>query len=675
MASGGNNKKDENSRKSRNGNKSRRVTLVCIVILAIAAIFTLGLHLKNRIAGNDDAGSLYNSNQDSKSEDKEMVDLTVLEKSSGYIMCYTKTGGEKSLDESLHLAWSSDGKNFETLNADNGICFAHRIDGEHTIEDPFMFLLENGDFGVISISSSRTGKVAIYSSRDLVIFDNEIILDLKTDKKPTHLQCYYDLEQETYVILWSDGNKQYKQVTSDFKSISKPEPVQYELWNNPAASWPENAVPGNIIAVDQATLDYVKAKLLPVQNISIDPLPASITTARGDQPELPAAATANYSDGSSAQVPIIWDTDSLDIKKDGTYKLKGSIGYPQFDNPFIESKADPWITIGDNGKYYFTASYPMYSEDDEEGYSKVTLRSADDIGGLQNAEEVTIWTNNPEDGIYRYIWAPEIHQINGSWYILFTGSIRTDDVFSIRPHILKCEKNSDPMDPASWQSEGQVKPVAGDPLSFQTFSLDMTYFEAGGRSYVVWAEKPTGDSFLFIATVDPSNPAKLTSPATILSVPEYAWEQVRYNVNEGPAAIKRDGKIYLCFSAAGTGPEYCIGILTADENTDLLNRDAWTKNPFPILTTQDVDKEYGPGHNSFTKDQYGNDIFVYHARSFECYTGQCEYAGQDPLYDPCRHARIKAVHWAFDNTPVLKMTPDQFVAPNYRDVEIQVVVE
>jgi GH43 family beta-xylosidase len=74
----------------------------------------------------------------------------------------------------------------------------------------------------------------------------------------------------------------------------------------------------------------------------------------------------------------------------------------------------------------------MYSADDTEGYSKITLRRADDIAELQNAEEVTIWTNNPEDKIFRYIWAPEIHQINGVWYMLFTGSRRPNDVFAIR---------------------------------------------------------------------------------------------------------------------------------------------------------------------------------------------------------------------------------------------------
>ncbi len=668
------NMKDQENERRSSMKKIIQTFIVFTVVLAIsAAMVAAGVHLQNQYNSSDQTEM---SDNDNESASKGMIDLTEIEKASGYVLAYTKTGDDRTLDQSLHLAWSDDGSSFSALNADNGICFARRTDGDHTIENPFLFLLKNGDYGLISLSSSRPGQVTIHTSQDLVVFNQEIILDLRIDKKPTQLQCFYDLDQDKYVILWSDGKKQFSQTTADFKSAGKPEKTEYVLWTNPeSTTWPEKAIPGNIIAVDQATLDYIKAKLMPVENISIDSLPTMVKASSGVLPSLPESAIAHYSDGSSSDVPIVWDTTSLNVNKPGTYKVNGTIGYPQFDNPFIESKADPWITIGDDGKYYFTASYPMYSADDTEGYSKVTLRRADDIAGLQNAEEVTIWTNNADDEIYRYIWAPEIHQINGVWYVLFTGSINPNDVFGIRPHVLKCEPGQDPMDPASWRSEGKVRPVAGDPLAFQTFSLDMTYFEAGGKHYVVWAEKTTGDSLLFIATIDPSNPARLTSPATILSMPEFAWEQVRYNVNEGAAAIKRDGKIYLCFSAAGTGPEYCIGLLTADENADLLQRDVWTKNPFPILTTQDVDREYGPGHNSFTKDQYGNDIFVYHARSFECFTQQCEYAGQDPLYDPCRHARIKAVHWSFDNTPVLKMTPDQFVDPDKQFVSIEVLVE
>jgi GH43 family beta-xylosidase len=54
---------------------------------------------------------------------------------------------------------------------------------------------------------------------------------------------------------------------------------------------------------------------------------------------------------------------------------------------------------------------------------------------------------------------------------------------------------------------------------------------------------------------------------------------------------------------------------------------------------------YGPGHNSFTVDEDGNDIMVYHARLEAQITG-------DPLYNPNRHAMLMPVLWSADGTPV-----------------------
>lgn len=99
------------------------------------------------------------------------------------------------------------------------------------------------------------------------------------------------------------------------------------------------------------------------------------------------------------------------------------------------------------------------------------------------------------------------------------------------------------------------------------------------------------------------------------------------------------------FSASGTGPEYCVGVISAKEGSDLLKRDSWTKQNTPVLTSKDLHEEFGPGHNSFTKDKDGNDIFVYHARSLECFEGRCGYSENDPLHDPCRHARVRKIVW------------------------------
>ena len=88
-------------------------------------------------------------------------------------------------------------------------------------------------------------------------------------------------------------------------------------------------------------------------------------------------------------------------------------------------------------------------------------------------------------------------------------------------------------------------------------------------------------------------------------------------------------------------------MLTADENSDLLDPLSWKKERYPVLKS-DYDLEiYGPGHNSFTKDEEGNDIMVYHARK------ETEIEG-DPLYNPNRHAMLMKVRWDDKNRPVFR---------------------
>ena len=80
------------------------------------------------------------------------------------------------------------------------------------------------------------------------------------------------------------------------------------------------------------------------------------------------------------------------------------------------------VTKGSDGWYYFTASYPMYGSTDSEGYDRIILRRAKTIDGLACAEEKVIWDEKYSDTAHRFIWAPEIHKIEGRWYVLFAAS-------------------------------------------------------------------------------------------------------------------------------------------------------------------------------------------------------------------------------------------------------------
>ena len=398
--------------------------------------------------------------------------------------------------------------------------------------------------------------------------------------------------------------------------------------------------------------------------------PADVRTAAGDALRMPETVTAEYSDGGSMDFAVSWNADDLaavDTAKPGTYRVRGTVQAADYKNPFIEERADPFVTRGTDGKYYFTASYPAYGSA-EKGYDRIILRQSDTVAGLAAAEEKTVWRAHESGIMGKHIWAPELHEIGGVWYIFFAAG-STADKWAIRPYVLRCA--GDPMT-GPWEECGQMQATAGDDY-FTSFSLDMTYFEQGGKSYVIWAEIK-GDSSLFMAEVSPEQPWKLTSKAILLTKPEYDWELVNHRVNEGAAVLKSGGKIYVFFSASGTGSEYCVGKLTADAGADLMDPDSWVKDTAPSLSTADLSGESGPGHNSFVTDEHGNLLIVYHARPSSHDSKRCGSYADDPLYDPCRHTRIRQVYIGADGVPDIAVPADSLLRSENRTVTAAVTV-
>ncbi len=299
-----------------------------------------------------------------------------------------------------------------------------------------------------------------------------------------------------------------------------------------------------------------------------------------------------------------------------------------YNRPWIEQRADPYVIKDDDGRYYFTASVPEYD--------RIVLRCSDTLTGLKDAKEKEVWHRHESGVMSQHIWAPELHYLFGKWYIYFAAS-RKDDIWALRPYVLECE-GSDPMT-GKWIEKGQMQCADGDDFSFRAFSLDGTVFEHRGCLYYIWAEKVgVGKmiSNLYIARM--KNACKLETVQVLLTTPDYEWERVDFWVNEGPAVIKRNGKIFVTFSASCTGAPYCMGLLACDEDADVLDRASWKKVSHPVCRTDEKKGIYGPGHNSFTVDDEGNDICVYHARTYEKIEG-------DPLYDPNRHAMLMKLGW------------------------------
>ncbi|WP_229498955.1 glycoside hydrolase family 43 protein [Pseudoduganella ginsengisoli] len=301
--------------------------------------------------------------------------------------------------------------------------------------------------------------------------------------------------------------------------------------------------------------------------------------------------------------------------------------------PLIEQRADPYIIKHADGYYYFTASVPQYD--------RIELRRSKTIAGLAGADKVSVW-RKPDVGPYsELVWAPELHYNQGAWYVYFAAAPSREIKHKLFQHRMYAIRNVHPNPlEGEWEFMGQVD------TGIDTFCLDATTFTHHGQLYYLWAQKDVaieGNSNLYIAPM--KTPWEIGGKPVMLSKPEFDWEIRGFWVNEGPSVLKRNGKIFISYSASATDENYAMGLLWADENADLLDPASWNKSATPVLQTCFEHGVYGPGHNSFT---YGDDdevLLVYHARTYTEIIG-------DPLWNPDRHTYVKPLRWDAQGMPV-----------------------
>ncbi|WP_228853004.1 glycoside hydrolase family 43 protein [Aegicerativicinus sediminis] len=308
------------------------------------------------------------------------------------------------------------------------------------------------------------------------------------------------------------------------------------------------------------------------------------------------------------------------------------VGFSQeslFDNPIAEQRADPWVYKTDDGIYYLIATVPEYD--------RIVIRKSKTLNGLKNATEKVVWNKHNKGVMGAHIWAPELHKINGKWYIYFAAG-EAENIWNIRMWVLS-NTADDPME-GEWKEEGRIK------TNIDSFSLDATTFEHNGKHYLIWAQNVRGgDHGTALVLSEMNNPTTLTGPEIVITEPEFGWERVKYNVNEGPAVIKRNGKIFVTYSASATNDNYCMGLLWIDETEDLLKASNWQKSPGPIFYSNAELDRFGPGHSSFTTTEDGkHDVLIYHARNYKDIQGH-------ELSDPNRATRARIFKWTQGGFP------------------------
>jgi len=293
-----------------------------------------------------------------------------------------------------------------------------------------------------------------------------------------------------------------------------------------------------------------------------------------------------------------------------------------FTNPLVKSQTapDPWMIYKD-GYYYFTST----------GGGHIAVWKSPTITGIDNGKKVTVWKAPPTGPNSRNVWAPELHFLNGRWYIYYAA----DDGPNAHHRLYVLESVSNDAQ-GLYVDKGKIA-VPGE----DKWAIDATVLaRPDGSLYLIWSGWPGDEDrkqCIYIAPM--SNPWTISGPRVLLSTPELPWEG---RINEGPEVLQRGGKTFIVYSANGSWlPDYCLGMLTNSDG-NVLNASSWTKSPAPVFATYSgpAGTLYAPGHNSFTRSPDGReDWIIYHGKD----TDKGGWAN--------RMTRAQKFTWNADGTP------------------------
>lgn len=295
-----------------------------------------------------------------------------------------------------------------------------------------------------------------------------------------------------------------------------------------------------------------------------------------------------------------------------------------FTNPLLANGPDPWVFQKDS---FYTYTNTLGD--------RIALWRTKAISSLKNTPVQTIWSP-PASGPYsKEIWAPEVHFLQGKWYVYFAA----DDGNNNNHRLYVLENSSDDPTKGTWTFKGKIT----DPSD--KWAIDGSVFQYHNQLYLIWSGWE-GDinvrQNIYIAKM--SDPWTVDGARVMISTPAYDWEKIGDpDVNEGPEAIQNAaGKLFLTYSASGCWTDdYSLGLLTLKDGGDPMNASDWTKSATPVFTKKPENGAYAPGHNGFFKSRDGKeDWIIYHANSLP---GQgCGDA---------RNPRIQKFSWNADGTP------------------------
>ncbi len=273
-----------------------------------------------------------------------------------------------------------------------------------------------------------------------------------------------------------------------------------------------------------------------------------------------------------------------------------------FNNP-IAAGQDPWVVKKD-GHYYYIESKG----------GGIYVSKSETLTGIKK-EERRVWSA-PSTGWNRAtLWAPELHYVEGKWYIYYTAGEGGPPFLSQRSGVLEA-KTDDPM--GEYIDRGQL--YTGDDIRSgdnNKWSIDLTVLSHRDQLYAIWSgwedNEPTDKTPQHLYIAEMENPWTISSNRVKISSPEESWETgTELPLNEGPQILKNGDDVFIIYSASESWlPAYNLGQLRLIGD-DPMDPASWEKKGSVFQGTDEV---YGVGHASFTTSPDGTEHWIaYHTK-------------------------------------------------------------
>src|SRR5687767_3650446 len=204
-------------------------------------------------------------------------------------------------------------------------------------------------------------------------------------------------------------------------------------------------------------------------------------------------------------------------------------GQETFTNPLLPSGADPWVLYKD-GYYYYTHTVG----------NKINLWKTPDLHKLKDVSPVTVWIPPSAGPNSKDIWAPELHFLDGKWYLYYTATDVSNPGDASRYVFVLENATADPMND-KWSDKGK--------MNTHYSGLDGSVFEHQGNRYFVYSAYVGSQSVLVIARM--KNPWTLADQQIEIAKPTKAWEKFGgREILEGPQFLaKNQGeKVFIIYS-------------------------------------------------------------------------------------------------------------------------------